>query len=132
MKKRTTDISFDSATSSTFSLRRLEVVEEEPPLSQMKVRWPALFTERQLSKEFTRLVSKDLSKSFFEGLDRHLSKLIQLFRSKRYEDIPEMTSILQSLHKVTTNQKMKTAALLGLPWYMRETPSKFMKICEVS
>ncbi|GAA6091780.1 uncharacterized protein LOC113633890, partial [Tachysurus ichikawai] len=100
MKKRTTDISFvDSAMSSTFSLRRQEVVEEEPPVSQMKVRWPALFTERQLSKEFTRLVSKNPSTSFFEGLDRHLSKLIQLFRSKRYEDIPETTSILQSLHK---------------------------------
>ncbi|XP_047668779.1 sterile alpha motif domain-containing protein 3-like [Tachysurus fulvidraco] len=57
MKKRTTDISFvDSAMSSMFSLRRQEVVEEEPPVSQMKVRWPALFTERQLSKEFTRLV----------------------------------------------------------------------------
>ncbi|KAA0721309.1 hypothetical protein E1301_Tti022331 [Triplophysa tibetana] len=27
---------------------------------------------------------------------------------------------------------MRTAALLGLPWYMRETPSKFMKICEPS
>ncbi|KAK2865814.1 hypothetical protein Q7C36_001870 [Tachysurus vachellii] len=38
-----------------------------------------------------------------------------------------MTSILQSLHK-----DMRTAALLGLPWYMRETPSKFMKICEPS
>ncbi|KAK3533473.1 hypothetical protein QTP70_023461 [Hemibagrus guttatus] len=65
----------------------------------MKVRWPALFTERQISKEFTRLVSKDLSKSFFEGLDGHLSKLIPLFRSKHYEDIPEMTSILESLDK---------------------------------
>ncbi len=44
-------------------------------------------------------MSKDLSKSFFEGLDGHLSMLIQLFRSKRYEDIPEMTSILESLDK---------------------------------
>ncbi|KAK2827017.1 hypothetical protein Q7C36_017943 [Tachysurus vachellii] len=44
-----------------------------------------------------------------------------------------MTSnVLQSLHKDTTNQKMRTAALLGLPWYMRETPSKFMRICEPS
>uniref|UniRef100_A0A672MGJ6 PB1 domain-containing protein n=1 Tax=Sinocyclocheilus grahami TaxID=75366 RepID=A0A672MGJ6_SINGR len=100
MRKRTPDITFvDAAMSSTYSLRRQEVVEEEPPVSQMKVQWPALFTERQISKEFTRLVSKDLSKSFFEGLDGHLSKLIQLFRAKRYEDIPEMTSILESLDK---------------------------------
>ncbi|XP_026103989.1 uncharacterized protein LOC113075485 [Carassius auratus] len=100
MMKRTPDITFvDAAMSSTYSLRRQEVVDEEPPVSQMKIRWPAIFTERQISKEFTRLVSKDLSKSFLEGLDGHLSKLIQLFRSKRYEDIPEMTSILESLDK---------------------------------
>ncbi|XP_059399324.1 sterile alpha motif domain-containing protein 3-like [Carassius carassius] len=133
MMKRTPDITFvDAAMSSTYSLRRQEVVDDEPPVSQMKIRWPAIFTERQISKEFTRLVSKDLSKSFLEGLDGHLSKLIQLFRSKRYEDIPEITSILESLDKNTTNQRMRTAALLGLPWYMRETPSKFMKICEPS
>ncbi|XP_057216127.1 uncharacterized protein LOC130570055 [Triplophysa rosa] len=133
MTKWTPDIIFvDAAMSSTYFLRRQVVIEEEPPVSQMKVRWPALFTEREISKEFTRLVSKDLSKSFFEGLDGHLPKLIQLFRSKRSEDIPEMTSILESLHKDATNQRMRTTALLGLPWYMRETTSKFMKICEPS
>uniref|UniRef100_A0A671PRC5 PB1 domain-containing protein n=1 Tax=Sinocyclocheilus anshuiensis TaxID=1608454 RepID=A0A671PRC5_9TELE len=83
MRKRTPDITFvDAAMSSTYSLRRQEVGGAT-----------------SISKEFTRLVSKDLSKSFFEGLDGHLSKLIQLFRAKRYEDIPEMTSILESLDK---------------------------------
>ncbi|KAG7313753.1 hypothetical protein KOW79_000026, partial [Hemibagrus wyckioides] len=48
MKKRTPDITFvDSAMSIMFSLRRQEVVEEEPPVSHMKVRQPALYTERQ-------------------------------------------------------------------------------------
>ncbi|XP_057182688.1 sterile alpha motif domain-containing protein 3-like [Triplophysa rosa] len=77
MTKRTPDIIFvDAAMSSTYFLRRQEVIEEEPPVSQMKVRWPALFTEREISKEFTRLVSKDLSKSFFEGLDQESSTKI--------------------------------------------------------
>lgn len=50
MRKRTPDITFvDSAMSSTYSLRRQEVIEEEPPVLQMKVRWPALFTERQVN-----------------------------------------------------------------------------------
>ncbi|KAL0149220.1 hypothetical protein M9458_055454, partial [Cirrhinus mrigala] len=52
-----------------------------------------------ISKEFTWLVSTDLSKSFFEGQDDHLSKLIQFFRSKRDEDIPDITSVLKSLDK---------------------------------
>ncbi|KAL0152285.1 hypothetical protein M9458_052008, partial [Cirrhinus mrigala] len=48
MRKSTPDITFvDSAMSSTYSLRRQEIVEKEPPVSQMRVRWPALFTERQ-------------------------------------------------------------------------------------
>ncbi|KAI7795713.1 hypothetical protein IRJ41_003855 [Triplophysa rosa] len=75
MTKWTPDIIFvDAAMSSTYFLRRQVVIEEEPPVSQMKVRWPALFTEREISKEFTRLVSKDLSKSFFEGLDGNKPK----------------------------------------------------------
>lgn len=50
MMKRTPDITFvDAAMSSTYSLRRQEVVEEEPPVSQMKIRWPAIFTERQVN-----------------------------------------------------------------------------------
>jgi len=50
MMKRTPDIKFvDAAMSITYSLRRQEVVDEEPPVSQMKIRWPAIFTERQVN-----------------------------------------------------------------------------------
>lgn len=32
----------------TFSLRRKEIVEDEPLVAQVKERWPALFSERQV------------------------------------------------------------------------------------
>ena len=32
----------------TFALRRKEIVEEQPPVSRMVERWPALFTETQV------------------------------------------------------------------------------------
>ena len=49
MKKRNPDFAFvDAGMSSTYSLRRQEIVEDEPPVSEVKVRWPALFTERQV------------------------------------------------------------------------------------
>lgn len=49
MKKRNPDMSFvDAAMKSTYSLRRQEIVEDEPPVSEMKKRWPALFLERQV------------------------------------------------------------------------------------
>lgn len=34
---------------STFSLRRKEIVEKEPPVKETLQRWPSLFTERQVS-----------------------------------------------------------------------------------
>ena len=32
----------------TFSLRRKEIVDDEPPVAEIKARWPALFYERQV------------------------------------------------------------------------------------
>ena len=37
--------------------------------------------------------------SFYEGLDSHLHKLLKLFRSKRFEEIEEITSLMESLDK---------------------------------
>lgn len=49
MKKINPNMSFvNAAMSSTYSLRRQEIVEDEPPLSEIKVRWPDLFNERQV------------------------------------------------------------------------------------
>lgn len=49
MKKRSPDMSFvNTAMSSTYSLRRQEIVENEPPVSEMIKRWPAMFCERQV------------------------------------------------------------------------------------
>uniref|UniRef100_A0A3P8U843 Uncharacterized protein n=1 Tax=Amphiprion percula TaxID=161767 RepID=A0A3P8U843_AMPPE len=62
----------------TFSLRRKEIVEEQP--SVMMERWPALFTESQVFAEFYRVASKNLKKDFYEALDHHTTRLIDLFR----------------------------------------------------
>jgi len=35
----------------------------------------------------------------YEGLDSHLHKLLQLFQLKRFEEVQEMTSIIESLDK---------------------------------
>ncbi|KAK0134874.1 Sterile alpha motif domain-containing protein 3 [Merluccius polli] len=130
MRKTTPNLAYiDDAMNATYALRRQEIVEEEPPVAEMTVRWPALFTERQIVKEFTRLTSMDIN-SFYEGLDSHLHKLLQLFRLKRFEEIEEMTSLMESLDKDASNQRKRAAALQGLPWYMKENPSTFMKRCE--
>ncbi|CAM4572133.1 unnamed protein product [Leuciscus chuanchicus] len=75
-------------------------------------------------------MSLDLSKSFYEGLDRHLPKLLCLYRSKRCAEIAEMRTIMDSLDKNASNQRKRVAVLQGLPWFLRENPSQFIKICE--
>ncbi|KAK0150376.1 hypothetical protein N1851_008533 [Merluccius polli] len=67
----------------TFALRRKEIVEEQPPVSRMVERWPALFTETQIYDEFSRVASKNLRQQFYEALDRHTPSLIRMMKSKR-------------------------------------------------
>lgn len=43
-------------------------------------------------------MSMDINKSY-EGLDSHLHKLLQLFRLKRFKEVQEMTSLMESLDK---------------------------------
>ncbi|MED6242018.1 hypothetical protein ATANTOWER_031978 [Ataeniobius toweri] len=115
--------------SGTFALRRKEIVEEEPPVVEMKDRWPALFTERQIVKEFTRLMSVNLN-SFYEGLDGNLQKLLLLYRSRCFDGNKEMMALLDSLDRDPSNQRKRTAVLLGLPWCMKEKPFPLLKMCE--
>ncbi|XP_077961484.1 uncharacterized protein LOC120814647 isoform X7 [Gasterosteus aculeatus] len=65
----------------TFALRRKEVAESEP--ATMVRRWPALFTEDQVFMEFSRIVGKNLKTEFYESIDRHSPRLLELFGSKR-------------------------------------------------
>ncbi|RXN32888.1 cytokine receptor common subunit gamma-like protein [Labeo rohita] len=66
------------------------------------VYWGSLKTNNstgKIAKEFTRLTSMDINK-FYEGLDSHLHKLLQLFRLKRFEEVQDMTSLMESLDKM--------------------------------
>ncbi|KAK1170610.1 hypothetical protein AOXY_G7513 [Acipenser oxyrinchus oxyrinchus] len=48
MKKRSVNKTYiNSNMDLTFSLRRQEIVEAEPQVSEVRERWPALFTEEQ-------------------------------------------------------------------------------------
>ncbi|CAM4697571.1 unnamed protein product [Leuciscus chuanchicus] len=90
---------------------------------------------KTIVKEFTRLMSMDINK-LYEGLDSHLHKLLQLFRLKHFEEVQEMTSLMESRQGCkcifVSNHRKRAAALQGLPWYMKENPSTLMKRCEVS
>lgn len=55
-----------------------------------------LFFGLQTAAEFMRLVSVDLHKSFLDGLDKYLPRLIELYRV-RDSSTTKLHSLLQSL-----------------------------------
>ncbi|CAL8303690.1 unnamed protein product [Arctogadus glacialis] len=87
--------------SATFSKRRKEIVGDQPLIGDVMTRWPAMFCERQVRAEFKRIVSTDLLESFLNGLD-----------------------------DLNTNERRRTAALLGLPHYLSEDPSDIIRMCD--
>ncbi|CAL9695392.1 unnamed protein product [Knipowitschia caucasica] len=63
----------------TFSIRRQEVVNEEPPIRDFMDRWPALFDIKQINEEFKRITTINLEATFMGRLDRYLPKMMALF-----------------------------------------------------
>ncbi|KAK9521323.1 hypothetical protein VZT92_002128 [Zoarces viviparus] len=78
-----------------------------------------------------RLVSSDLNQSFFDGLDKYVPKLLEVYR-KRGHSCPDLRSLLHPLDEQTSNQKRRDAALLGLPYYLREDSKSFISVCETT
>ncbi|XP_047201506.1 uncharacterized protein LOC124855584 [Girardinichthys multiradiatus] len=83
----------------------------------------------KIVKEFTHLMSVDLY-SFYEGLDGNLQKLLLLYRSRRFDGNKEMMALLDSLDRDPSNQRKRTAVLLGLPCCMKEKLFPLLKMCE--
>ncbi|KAI9514160.1 hypothetical protein NQZ68_035624 [Dissostichus eleginoides] len=115
----------------TFSQRRKEIIGDEPLISAIKERWPALFGQRQLCAEFSRIVTKDLLKSFLEGLDAMVPSLLEAYKAAVASGRRlALSGVLQCLQKEDTNQNSRTAALLGLPIFIPEDSSNVIRMCD--
>ncbi|XP_062402490.1 uncharacterized protein LOC134093454 [Sardina pilchardus] len=110
---------------STFSLRRKEIVEDQPLVTVIKDRWPALFSERQIEAEFARLTTVDLKGCFFAGLDKYLQRFIDLYRAKT--GVVELKKLLTTLDSDCSNQWRRTIVLMRLPHYLKDVASNFYK-----
>ncbi|KAL4000356.1 tRNA-splicing endonuclease subunit Sen54 [Sarotherodon galilaeus] len=90
----------------TFALRREEIVTTSPPVSELKDRWPALFHETQL---------------------------IGLYKKRKTGRVGErMEQLLLAYGKQDKNDiyATRTAALAGLPMYLKEDSSEIFKTCK--
>ncbi|KAK6488859.1 hypothetical protein HHUSO_G7806 [Huso huso] len=122
----------------TFSLRRKKIVEAEPLVSEVRERWPALFTEEQICAEFYRITTVDLMRTFHGSLEKHSAQLIRLYRARRGAFGDDMQSLLDKLDEQikllwsSTSDNLahrKMTVLKGLPLFLREKPGNLLKMC---
>ncbi|XP_063749959.1 uncharacterized protein LOC134871220 [Eleginops maclovinus] len=132
VQKREPDLHLlDELMTATFSQRRQEIIGDEPLIAAVKDRWPALFSERQLSAEFSRIVTKDLLESFLDGLDALVPDVLQMYGEAAASGRRvRLSSVLSCLQKEDTNQNKRTAVLLGLPCYLAEDSSDIIRMCD--
>ncbi|KAK9528368.1 hypothetical protein VZT92_012534 [Zoarces viviparus] len=114
----------DSKMEVTFSLRRKEIVDEEPLVADVMERWPGLFLEEQ----FFRITRVDLKKTFLSSLDAHSLQLMKLYRSRSGKD---MRILLDHFDEQTTDvlAHRKSTILRGLPFFVKEKSDGFLKKC---
>ncbi|XP_047673598.1 uncharacterized protein LOC125145356 isoform X3 [Tachysurus fulvidraco] len=120
----------DSKMELTFSLRRNEIVSEEPLVAEVLKQWPALFLEDQVCAEFYRIAQINLKSTFLSSLDEYAPKMIMLCRSCGGTYGDEMKTLLDQLDKASdVLAQRKATALEGLPLFMRENSGNFLKTC---
>ncbi|XP_037620066.1 uncharacterized protein LOC119484944 isoform X3 [Sebastes umbrosus] len=87
----------------TFSLRRKEIVELVPMVSEVQERWPALFYKAEIREEFLRLTNKDLIDNFRAAINQHTPRLLKLYWARRTAFPPEMDQLLNRLDEEATD-----------------------------
>ncbi|KAL3974909.1 hypothetical protein ACER0C_023535 [Sarotherodon galilaeus] len=118
----------------TFPLRRQTIVMSCPPVKELLDLWPALKMESELYAEFQRITNQNLPNTFYAELDRHLPRLMTLFRqkaSKTGKTADALAEILrihdeQDSHDIHTK---RTTVPHALPVYLREDVSGFFRTC---
>ncbi|KAF4100608.1 uncharacterized protein LOC131525469 [Onychostoma macrolepis] len=120
---------------STFALRRKQIVVDNPsqPVKSFLEKWPALRLESQIAAEFHRITNISLKNKFYAELDKHTLQLLAVYRQKAArtgkaaEALRRIFSAYDRLEPNDINNR-RTAALRGLPVYLREDDSLFFKM----
>ncbi|KAL2095546.1 hypothetical protein ACEWY4_007694 [Coilia grayii] len=112
----------------TFSLRRREIVEEQPPVNVMVERWPALLTETQIYDEFSRVASRNLRQQFYEALDTNTPRLIQILKSKKGKVGVSLDGYLCQINSQNITAT-RTIVLRCLPLFFGDDDSEFYRTC---
>ncbi|XP_070399916.1 sterile alpha motif domain-containing protein 3 [Nothobranchius furzeri] len=115
----------------TFSLRRKEIVSEEPLVDDVLKQWPALFLPDQVCAEFFRITRTNLTSRFFASLDECAPKMIKVYCASGAACGEGMKSLLEKLDDQTSDvlNYRKATALRGLPMFMDKHSGSLLKDC---
>ncbi|KAK0148560.1 putative nuclease HARBI1 [Merluccius polli] len=111
----------------TFAYRRHEVIEEKPFIAEFKRRWPALFSEREVEAEFTRITTVPLISKFMYQLDHHSSQLMKVFRKKGGAAGRKIKHILADIEKNDCVENRRACTLKALTMYLNEDPENLIR-----
>ncbi|XP_071395666.1 uncharacterized protein [Centroberyx affinis] len=111
----------------TFSIRRQEVVNQEPSVSDLKERWPALFSAAQINQEFKRITTVSLETTFIAKLDHYSSKIISLLSSRGGASKMKIQHLQNILLKDNSVEARREVAIRGLMVYLREKEEELFK-----
>ncbi|KAM4540181.1 uncharacterized protein PAE49_020850 isoform 1-T2 [Odontesthes bonariensis] len=115
----------------TFSLRRRELVDDQPMVTEVQDRWPALFFKEQIDAEFFRITNKMLLTTFRAAVDEYTPKLLRLYRARKAAFGKAMEDVMAKLDDETSDilWHRKDAALRGLPVFLRDEPKELFREC---
>ncbi|XP_034721379.1 uncharacterized protein LOC117940105 [Etheostoma cragini] len=111
----------------TFSIRRQEVVNEAPPVTNLKDRWPALFDAAQINEEFRRITTINLEATFMAKLDQHTTKIMSLVSLRGGASKMNIQRIRNMLLEDESVEKRREVAIRGLMVYRREKEEDLFK-----
>ncbi|XP_070845586.1 sterile alpha motif domain-containing protein 3 [Chaetodon trifascialis] len=111
----------------TFAYRWHEVVEDKPFIAECKRRWPALFSEREVEAEFTRITTVPLRSKFMQQLDHHSSRLMTVFRRKGGDAGRKIRTIIADMDKNGAIETRRACVLKALIVYLNEDPENLIR-----
>ncbi|KAL4008928.1 hypothetical protein ACER0C_002780 [Sarotherodon galilaeus] len=127
VQKRNNDNIVTMKMQKTFSYRRQDVIQGQPFIADFKSRWPALFTEKEIDKEFLRISTVPLLSRFFNELDLYTPRMMELFRGKGGVAGRKMRHIMVAISKDDTIHTRRACILKSLCVYLNEDHEKLVK-----
>ncbi|XP_066504331.1 sterile alpha motif domain-containing protein 3-like [Hoplias malabaricus] len=127
VKKKNNEQMIKEKMEKTFAYRRQEVIENKPFIAEFKRRWPALFSEREVEAEFTRITTVPLRSKFMQQLDHHSSQLLKVFVRKGGAAGRKIKAILADLDKNDAIEARRACVLKALIVYLNEDPEHLVR-----